>query len=101
MEKQEGDEEKNNSQYFHRLIYLVVDLEKEVLRKLLLKNIPQGQTVEFLNSVANVLSSLKNKKVFNDCQLGIINAESPEEFRSDISLLYILISNLTNIQPPT
>ena len=40
-------------------------------------------------------------KVFNNIQLGILNAASPDVSRFDISLLYILMSNLTNIQSPT
>ena len=100
MEEEESDEDKEKPEYFYRLICLVVDLGTEVLLKLFLKGIPQGQTVEaFLKSKANVLNSLK-KRVFNDNQLGILNATSLDVSCFDISLLYILISNLTNIQSP-
>ena len=91
--------EEEKPEYFYRLLYLVVDLGTETLRKVFQKHIPDEQNIEgFLKSQEAKIKKLE--KYLNDMQYKIITANPLQVSEFDISLFSFLIRNLTSIQPP-
>ena len=92
-----ADEEK--PEYFYRLVCLVVELGTEGLLKVLEKE-TQGETIQnFLAKKSSKIRCLKNKKrLLNEKQHELLKEGNVSEF--DISLLYVLIRNLTNLPEP-
>ena len=92
-----ADEEK--PEYFYRLVCLVVELGTEGLLKVLEKE-THGEAIQsFLANRSSKIDNLRyKKKVLKEKQYKLLKAGNVSEF--DISLLYVLIRNLTNLPEP-